>query len=459
MDEENKIDIVKYLERFYVSFMKYKKIWMIIVFVFVVVSFGKTFLSYSNSYSSKAIFIPSVSGKVVYEAKDEQNDFLSVFNSLIQGNDMKKMIEENLDVIDYSITTYRLPETNLIELKVTSKDSQVSYDVIQYIMNNYSRITEKVMKEVKMMVLDTPQLAKNPDEKAGYIKNGLKGLTNGIIVCMGLTVFMALFHKHILNGDDVKDILHVECVAKICEVPTQKKSKILLTNPRIQTSFRQSFHDLRMKLEQNSKKNNAQVYMFTSSLPNEGKSTISLNSAIALAMRSHSVVLVDLDLRNPSIFRLLEGKKLSYSVSDYLFGRCSNIKHALHPIMDNLDVMCSSDSSEYATELLSLPSFEKMIQTLKKEYEYVLLDVPPLYMMEDACMIAKYCDSACIVVRQDYADANDILDSLEELNNHIPSIMGVILNRVKPSIFNQDENGYGYGSKYGYGYVYGKEKN
>ena len=100
--------------------------------------------------------------------------------------------------------------------------------------------------------------------------------------------------------------------------------------------------------------------------------------------------------------------------------------------------------------MLSKPKFTHLIETLKNNYDYVILDVPPLYTMEDAILVAKRCDNAIITIKQDHTNAIDILESLEELNDHV-SILGTVLNQVKPSIFDVEQTSYGYGYGYGYG--------
>ena len=118
---------------------------------------------------------------------------------------------------------------------------------------------------------------------------------------------------------------------------------------------------------------------------------------------------------------------------------------------DDIDVVFGSDISVDGSTELSKPRLENLIEELREIYDFIILDVTPLYMMEDALLVAKYADSAVVVVKQDYAEAGDILDSVDELHDTLPHIVGVVLNSYKKTFYSSESTGYGYGYGYGYG--------
>ena len=123
---------------------------------------------------------------------------------------------------------------------------------------------------------------------------------------------------------------------------------------------------------------------------------VASNIAISLADKGHKTVLVDLDLRNPSVLRI-EEDELSGNIGGYLKGEYV-VEEVINQYQDYpLDVVYGVDSYENAPELLSGPSLEKLIRALKERYEYVILDVPPLYILEDALIISRYCDTGRIM--------------------------------------------------------------
>ncbi len=455
-ENENKIDIIKVVDRFYKNIVRMKKMILVVVVVFTLLSFVRSFLSFEKSYSSKAVFIASsTKGGSMYVTSTDNDEILSMFNSLITSSSMKEVIMEqlNMDHVPGSISVKRIPETNLIELKVTSSDPDDAYAVITCILNNYSQVTKNVMSDISMNVLDTPMLAQSTDQSPHHFKNALKGTIMGAFLSLAFVFILSVIRHTICFSSDVKDKLNLVNLANIPYRQNVNHDSLLLTNPRIQYGYRHAFHDLRMKIEQDHRKNNNQVYMITSTLPNEGKSTVSFNTAIALAQKQVRVALVDMDLRNPSLIEMVNVERSILGIGDYL-NECATIKEVLYPFMENLDVIFGTESFGHAPELLSTEEFLKLIKYLKKNYEYVILDVPPLYMMEDALLVSKYCDSSLVVIKQDFANVYDISESLEELNANVKMISGTIINQVMPSLLDKETSSYGYG----YGYGYGREK-
>lgn len=452
-ENENKIDITQYIERFYITLRKMKKVVVVIVLLTTLFFEAKTLFGFDIVYSSQAIYLPSRSNDSnIFTTVDGENELVSTFNSVISGEMMRDVIKEKLeiDTVPAQIQTIAIPETNLVTLKVSASDPQMAYDVITCILDNYSLVTSQMMSDVTMNVFDIPQLASEPDALPNYFKSGLKGMIYGVVIAFVVLLIRMLSTHTINSSEDVEKMLHLNNLAKIPLVPTLGKSQLLLTNPRIQYGVVQAFHDLRIKIEQENKKNHRQVFMFTSTAPNEGKSTVSTNVAITLAQHNHSVVLVDLDLRNPSILKTLGVKSIKNSVVGYLQGYIS-LNEVTNHYMDNFDFICTDEPFAQASECLGLETFAQMIAQLRIKYDYVILDVPPLFMMEDALVVARQADSAAIVIKQDYANTYDVLEALEELNGQVPHITGTILNQVKPSLFETVSKGYGYGYGYGYG--------
>lgn len=460
MDEnkEDKIDLSHLLDRVFKAMMHLKIGLLLIVIACIGFFELKTILFFNTVYSSQAVFILSTDSGSTYIQSDDNDEMLSTFNTVITGSMMQETLKKELDkdVINGTITTSQITDTNLVELKVTSPNAQDAYDIINCILNHYGQVTTMVMSDIHMAVLDTPKLATAPDALPDYLRSGIKGLLVGIVIDAVIIMLYTLLRRTINNNDDIKNILHLSNIAKIPYIPGSQKlnnkmSQLLITNPGVQYRFKKAFHDIRLRIERDHKKNDTKVIMVTSTLPNEGKSVTAANTAIALAQKDHSVLLVDLDLRNPSILHILQSIDMNGNMSDYLKGKYSLEEVINHCEDMPLDIIYGVKSIEEATELLSADQFDQFIALVKEQYDYVILDVPPLYLMEDTLIISKQCDSAIIVIKQDSSHAYDILEALEELNRYVPSIMGTVLTQVKPSLFDQEMGSYGYGYGYGYG--------
>lgn len=460
MEENNveKIDITQIIDRFYRTFIRYRFRFFLLIVICILLSLAKTYYFFDTTYSSKAVFIATEKehDTGMFIQNDEKDELVTTFNSLVTGSMMQKIIMEEMDVDVFpgTISIKRIEDTNLIELKAIASNPQYAYDIVNCILNNYKQVTEMVMSDVSIAIMDTPKLAEAPDAYPNYIKSSLKGAALGIGLSCILILLISFIRHTILTPDDIKNQLHLKNLTKIPYVGRSKnksnKLGLLLSNPRIQYSFRQAFHDIRLRLEQEHKEGK-NVFMITSTLPDEGKSTISTNIAISLSQKGYKTILVDMDLRNPSIYHTLKSFGTKGSMVDYLKGRYKIEDVITHQEEIGLDVAFGSYSEQDSTELLSKERFHEFISKLRETYDFVILDAPPLYIMGDALQIGRVSDSALIVIKQDYANLYDVLESLEELNEYVPGITGTILNQYKPSIFTQEE------SKYGYGYGYGRK--
>jgi len=453
MMEDNKLDITQYLNRFYRTVMRLKKELVMVIIVFVMINVIKTYLFFHTTYSCQSVFVVYEQGQDNIFATNENGETIfSSFSQLICGSMMQDVVKQSLELKNFpaQISLNQLDDTNLAVLKVVSDDAQLSYDIIHCILNNYKQVTDYSMSDIHISIIDTPFVASQPDSYPDYLKEGIKGLIIGMGVDFIVVLIIIVFRKTILDSDDVKKELHLQNITKIPYIEFNKKRRdfyLLLSNPRIQYTFQHAFSNIRLRLEQERNNHGYQVFMIASTLPNEGKSTVAVNIAISLAQKRYKTILVDLDLRNPSIFRILKENQICGNIGDYLKGDLC-FEEIINRYQDySLDCIYGIKSYEETTELLSTKEFSKFISLLKEKYDFVILDVPPLYMLEDAMIISRYCDSSLIVIKQDFVSIYRILDALEELHTHLPHMSGTVINQSKKSLFKDEENYYGYGYK------------
>lgn len=451
--ENNKIDLTQYLNRFYRTVIRTKKWLIVVILAFIVINEARTIFFFHTTYSSQSVFVIYEQGQDnIFAVNDDGETMISSFSQLICGSMMQDVVKQSLGLESFpaQISLSQFDDTNLAVLKVVSDDAKLSYDIIQCILNNYKQVTDYSMSDINISIIDTSYVASLPDHYPDYLKEGIKGFILGVGVDFIIVLIMIVFRKTILDSQDIKNELHLQNITKIPYIKFNKKrrnSYLLLSNPRIQYSFQHAFSNIRLKLEQEKNNHNYQVFMMASTLPNEGKSTVAVNTAISLAQKGYKTVLVDLDLRNPSVFRVLNEKQVCGNIGAYLKGDF-HFEEIVNQYQNyHLDVIYGMKSYDDATELLSKEEFSKLISILRKKYDFVILDVPPLYLLEDTMIISRYCDSSLIVIKQDFAHIYHILDALEELNLHLPHISGTILNQAKNSLFKDEERHYGYGYK------------
>lgn len=190
-------------------------------------------------------------------------------------------------------------------------------------------------------------------------------------------------------------------------------------------------------------KSNCSKIIISSSGPGEGKSINCCNLAITMAQNNARVLIMDCDLRKPSIHRLLKKRGVP-GLSELLVGM-NTLEECIQPSgYQNLDVLVSGTVPPNPAELLGSEFIEEVLESLSHKYEYILMDTPPINLVTDALVLSPRADGVVLVVRQNRTTHSDLRQALSGLNFGMAKVLGIILNDV-------EEGGrVGYHQKYGY---------
>ena len=167
----------------------------------------------------------------------------------------------------------------------------------------------------------------------------------------------------------------------------------------------------------------------TSPCPQEGKSTTSLNLAYALASAGHKVVLIDSDMRRPSLAGVLE-MPLAPGLSNILVDESVD---AIHPsvVHENLSVLLSGDIPPNPSELVVSDKMKALIEKLRDIYDYVVVDLPPVNLVSDPIMMSRHLDGMIVIVRHGYTRRRDVNDAVRSLKLVNAKILGFVYNGAK----------------------------
>jgi len=192
------------------------------------------------------------------------------------------------------------------------------------------------------------------------------------------------------------------------------------------------------------------VIGFTSSQPDEGKSSVSLNLAVSMAELGKKVMFIDGDLRKSVLLGRYRINKPIKGLTHYLSGLNSLNQIIYSANVDNLHLLFSGQIPPNPSELLNSRVFSELISDLRKEYDYIIIDTPPLGAVIDAAIIAQNCDGMILVVESNSISYKFAQKVKEQLDKSDTKILGVVLNKV-------DMSDTGYYGKY-YGKYYGEKK-
>ena len=197
---------------------------------------------------------------------------------------------------------------------------------------------------------------------------------------------------------------------------------------------------------------NLKVLAISSVKPGEGKSTTSTNVAWAFARAGYKTLLVDADIRNSVMSGVFKSREKITGLTDFLAGTADLSNGLCDTNIENLFVIQAGPVSPNPTALLQSENFATMIDTLRKYFDYVIVDTAPIGMVIDAAIIAQKCDASILVTAAGETKRRDILKAKEQLEQTGTSFLGVVLNK-----FNIEVEKYGaYGGYGAYG-SYGKK--
>lgn len=218
--------------------------------------------------------------------------------------------------------------------------------------------------------------------------------------------------------------------------------------------IREAFKSLRTNIRFFRTSEGCRRFCITSGVASEGKSITILNLALTFAESNQRVLLIDADLRRPSLARLLI-EKAAPGLSNVLAGLCSEQDAIRKNVRPNLDVMFSGEIPPNPSELLGTPKMKQMIDHLSKEYDYILVDTSPVGIVTDACLVASALDGVLFLVRQYKTEKDTLSKSLNLLENAGVKVMGFIINgyeddRIRYSRYSRYRYNYRYRYKYNY---------
>ena len=300
----------------------------------------------------------------------------------------------------------------------------------------------------------------SPKDKMIY----LIALVLGVGIPVGVIYLLELTKFKIEGRSDVEKLTSLPIVGDI-PLTDEKQGAIAVfenQNNLMSETFRNIRTNLQFMLE-----NDKKVILVTSTVSGEGKSFISANLAISLSLLGKKVVIVGLDIRKPGLNKVFNIPRKEVGITQYLANPEKNLMDLvqLSDVSKNLYILPGGTVPPNPTELLARDGLDKAIETLKKNFDYVILDTAPVGMVTDTLLIGRVADLSVYVCRADYTHKNEytLINELAE-KDKLPSLCTVIngldlKKRKYGYYYGYGKYGkyYGYGKRYGYGYGYGEQ--
>ena len=295
----------------------------------------------------------------------------------------------------------------------------------------------------------------------------LIALILGVGIPVGIIYLIELTKFKIEGRADVEKLTSVPVVGDIpfTDEKNDKNGSIAVfenKNNLMSETFRNIRTNLQFMLD-----NDQKVILVTSTISGEGKSFVSSNLAISLSLLGKKVVIVGLDIRKPGLNKVFQLSNKERGITQYLSNPETDLMELVQPsdVNKNLFILPGGTVPPNPTELLARNGLDRAIETLKKNFDYVILDTAPIGMVTDTLLIGRVADLSVYVCRADYTHKAEytLINELsfeKKLPNLCTVINGVDLKKRKYGYYygyGKYGKHYGYGKRYGYGYGYGQD--
>lgn len=467
MKDNLKIDIndSHFVEDFIYHFFEwFRRLWIIILVLAVLLSgalTAYTYLTYTPKYSASATFTVNVDVSQASSQKYNKataQQLAKTFPNILTSGALNKVIcrELNMSVLDDSITASVVEDTNLFTITVTSTNPQQAYNVLASVISNYPQVAKFIIGSTQLNLIDTSSVSTVPINYPDYSSKALLGAMAGAVMGLAIILLLALNTATVIRSSDISSAFNTVCLASVPEFTRKKRSKKssyeLIPNVEdgnVNYKFREGIFTLRNNVIRKCREENLKSIVVTSTISGEGKSVIAVNLARGIALKGYNTVLVDFDLRMPSIAEYIDVKENVNSVTDFIKGK-ADLKHCVYSThSENLYIAVEKNKNPEASELVGSERAKAFIEQLSEIFDFVIIDSPPSGYIADSTVIGDYADATVYVIAQDVVSRKSIADSVSSFDNIHAKVIGAVLNRITKGIESISYGRYGY-RKYGY---------
>ncbi len=462
-----------------------KRAWLIgIVGVLcAVITAVSTFFLVTPKYESSAMFYVnnnslsvgdasfSISQGDISAAKSLVDTYIVILRSRACLNDVIDYTSSDLTYKELRsmITAGAVNSTEIFAVDVTSDDPKEAEKLANAIAYILPKRISSIVEGTSANIVDYAIEPTKPCSPS-YPKNSAIGFIVGAFLTLGIIVLREIFDVTIRNDEDVAKCCSYPLLASVPDMvntsgsggyyysnkshsksrgSSNKKEAVIGKNINFVAS--EAYKMLRTKLQFSFVDDVVcPVVGVSSALAGEGKSLSSVNLAYSLAQLDKNVLLIDCDMRRPSLSTKLPITKVP-GLSNYLTGQ-HDIKTVIQSCMlddsVSFDVISSGDNPPNPIELLSSTKMERVLCELKNAYDYIIIDLPPVGEVSDAMVAAKLTDGILLVVRQDYCNSVALTSAVSQFEFIESRILGIVMNCVNEEGGKYSRYGKGYYSKY-----------
>lgn len=408
-------------------------------------------------------------GTDVYENLNYGADSASRLKNILESKELKATVAKELGLKEFEGKTsaQTLGESNLLEITVRSKSPYISYKEAESILNNYTRFSGDLVGGTELTVLERPKVQEKPEHPLENIKYSILFSALVLVMMCAVLAVMSYMRDTVHNSAEVESKIDAKLLATIMHEEKHRRGKrriggdkasILITDPVTSFRYTEDMRKLAARIVNEMSEKNQKVLLVSSAMENEGKSTVSANIALAMTQINPKVILVDMDFRKPSMYKILnmlDSKfvDLGETIEKKIKPNSANFSEEVRSMISKVPgtdlscVLCRKAVPQAVEKYSDL--LRSILEELRKEADFIIIDTAPISLVSDAEELATMADTSVIVIRQHWVEAKEINDTIDALGGR-ERVLGCVFNNARKGNVSgaASEYGYGYGGHY-----------
>jgi len=373
--------------------------------------------------------IEGLKGQISTESEAIKLSFRSTF---LGAQQKEKMLRVQLDKLKHSALNQQSKNTKYNRLLREVEINQLAYNKQLEQLAEINVASNVGTNNISIIDKATPPTKKY---KPSIKTNVLFGLLLGLLLGMGIAFLREFIDDTIKNTELLEKISGLPVLSQLPELKVKKSKEVALQaaiKPRSPLS--EAIRSLRTSLRFSTRNGAPQSVFITSSGAGEGKTSIAVNLAIAYAQAGSKILLIDADLRNPSIHKLLELSN-DAGLTNYLADpQAVNTQISQTCMIKNLKVISSGPIPPDPVELLSGNKMSELLNTAHNTYDHVIIDGPPVLGLADALVLANLADATIVAVEAGKTRKTTLIDSLKRLERASANLLGSVITRTSREV-------------------------
>lgn len=370
----------------------------------------------------------------------------AAFEYSLRSNILQKKIcgDLGVDTMPAALSAEFAAGTNMMTVSALGPDGELARQALLSFAEHYGDVTVYIIGPSKLVTISEPECPQAPYNAHFWQETTIKAVLLGALLGAAWIVLYAILRQTVRSKADIRQELNQTCLGVLPLISFKRHkrrmdTRILLTNPAVGGDFMESIRLLRDAVL-NALREGERALLITSTAPDEGKSVVTLNLAAILSKGEKRVIVIDADLRNSGssgIAALLRLRRDGTAAEETALYRIQ------HDTALNIDVLTFDTQAHRLRQIICTEQMRMLVDSLKTQYDMILLDTPPCGMISDTAIIAGAADAAVYVVRQDTVLTSRIRTGTHTLLSSGIRLLGCVLNGAASGL---NRYGYYYGS-------------